>query len=159
VPDKNAQIISFKPTGSAFRDLVTVKAVVGSDERISSLGILLARKFIDDPRNGIFARDIAKSFLRSTAPEPDKTHHAIQDLANQIEFCGRSGQPVISGPRKIPDFPDEPVPSYRVFLGDSIRGDIKLSACIVKLLNGDFDGEPGLWMGIEPFNGRRSSEI
>jgi hypothetical protein len=55
----------FRPSGAAFHDLVALEALTGADEALRELRLLLARSFIDDPRNGAFALDITKSFLSS----------------------------------------------------------------------------------------------
>ena len=59
---------AFKPSGEKFHPLVTVKVTTDGAGRILALEMALARSFIDSPRDGIYARDIAKSFLQAGLP-------------------------------------------------------------------------------------------
>lgn len=76
-------IKSFRPAGEKFRRLVKLDVTLDKQNRINALQLFLARRFVDDNRDGIFARDIAKSFLRSALPEPDAD--AVTLLADEIE--------------------------------------------------------------------------
>lgn len=58
-------VTSFKPSGKRFRDLVTFKVTTGRKGDITGMELILSRKFVDSPQDGIFARDIAKSLLRT----------------------------------------------------------------------------------------------
>jgi len=61
---------SFRPTGSAFQALVEVDVLSEADGKIEGASLGLDRSFIDDPRNGVFARDIAKSFMAWAVRKP-----------------------------------------------------------------------------------------
>lgn len=87
----------FRPTGEAFHDLVALDVRTnGPDERITSMALRLERRFIDDPRDGVFARDIMKSFLRAALP-PDvlAAIPSLSDTVASIEDLSQSGTPVI----------------------------------------------------------------
>jgi hypothetical protein len=62
-------VTAFRPSGPEFRDLVLVTATTDKQGRITAMTLMIRRSFIDDPVNGVFARDIAKSFL-GDAPSP-----------------------------------------------------------------------------------------
>lgn len=81
--EKGNTVVSFRPAGEKFRRLVKLDAVVGEQDRIVALRLSLAKSFVDDNRDGIFARDIAKSFLRFAIPEPDAG--SVAPLADEIE--------------------------------------------------------------------------
>src|SRR5262249_43203830 len=68
--------------------------------------------FIDHRINGIFARDLAKSMLRSALPAADEAKAG--DLINEIEF-GQIGK--VPGDRQPAKLPDTPTPGYQTFLG------------------------------------------
>jgi len=84
----------FKPSGEKFHDLATLSAAVGADGRITAIDLAIARGFIDDPRDGIFAADLGKSFLAAALPPDDKT--AMQHLIDTIGYGGNFGQQVIT---------------------------------------------------------------
>ncbi len=54
----------FRPSGPAFHDLVALEVLTSKDETLRELRLSIVRSFIDDRRNGAFALDITKSFLR-----------------------------------------------------------------------------------------------
>ena len=58
---------SFKPTGDAFKALVTLDVGTDANGVITKLDLAVARSFIDDPKNGIYAADLVKSFLGNAA--------------------------------------------------------------------------------------------
>ena len=62
------RVVSFKPTGANFRPLVTVNVTVDKDGAITQIEALIARSFIGDRTNSVFARDLAKSILRAGVP-------------------------------------------------------------------------------------------
>jgi len=72
------------PAASNFWKLVTVVLTVDKDEHICDMQLTLKRSFIDDQKHGVFARDLAKSFLVATIPESD--YHSARDLVNEIFF-------------------------------------------------------------------------
>jgi hypothetical protein len=103
--------ITFKPSGKQFRDLVTMKVTTATDGDLTGMEIILSRAFVDSKRDGIFARDIAKSLIRTafaTGADQD-----IQDLANQIEYLRTSRQTIILHKSyKPPTLPAKPTLGY-----------------------------------------------
>src|SRR5271166_5478089 len=63
VADDEKTAITYKPQAPQFRDLVTVVLNVDPNQNIIGAQLALNRRFIVDPANQVFARDIAKSFL------------------------------------------------------------------------------------------------
>lgn len=85
-------VLTFRPEGEKFRRLVKLDAVLDEKDFITALRLTITRLFVDHNRDGIFARDITKSFLRSAFPEPDDT--SVATFAAEIE--GRHNFPVIT---------------------------------------------------------------
>ncbi len=108
-------VTAFKPSGEKFRPLVTVKVTTDAAGRIQALEMALARSFIDDPREGVFARDIAKSFLLAGLPAPRDGE--TTDLINEIQFQGTSTMTIIQRRAEIPKLPEKPTPGYLTYLG------------------------------------------
>jgi hypothetical protein len=107
-------IISFRPEGEKFRSLVKLDAVLDEEGRIAGLHLSLVKSFVDDDRDGIFARDIAKSFLRSAFPEAD--NGAVTVLADEIE--GRHNFPVITHASSLhPELPLQPTAGFLTYIG------------------------------------------
>lgn len=89
----------FRPGGAAFHDLAALDVRADGHGRVTGLTLRLARRFIDDPRNGVFARDIMKSFLRAAIP-PDAlaTIPTLPDALAAIEDLSQSaGMPIVRG--------------------------------------------------------------
>jgi hypothetical protein len=80
----DGQIASFKPTGSAFRQLVTVYVKTDAKQIITGVRLVIARSFVDDQKNGIFARDLIKSSLLASVNAIDAA--SLQDLATEILY-------------------------------------------------------------------------
>jgi hypothetical protein len=85
----------FKPGGSKFQDLATLSVIFGANRRIASVDLAIARSFIQDPREGMFAADLGKSFLEAALPPDDRT--AMQHLIDTIGHGGTYERPVITG--------------------------------------------------------------
>jgi hypothetical protein len=90
-----AGVSVFKPSGEKFHDLATLSVAIGADGRITAIDLAIARSFIDDPRDGIFAADLGKSFLAAVLPPDDRT--AMQHLIDTIGYGGNFGRQVITG--------------------------------------------------------------
>jgi len=65
------RVIAFKPTGKQFRHSVTVEIAIDSRPNVRLTKLTIARDFIDSPY-GMFARDLAKSFLNEIWRPPLK---------------------------------------------------------------------------------------
>jgi hypothetical protein len=84
----------FKPSGPNFRDLVTVTARTDADERIRMIDLVVARSFIENPREGMFAADIAKSFLEAALGPEDRV--SMQHLIDTIAYGGSYAVPILA---------------------------------------------------------------
>lgn len=112
----DAKVTSFKPSGEKFRELVTFKVTTAQDGSLTAMELSLRRAFVDNPRDGIFARDITKSLLRTAFA--DSADEEIKALADQIEYLGTSTSVIIQhSSRKPPKLPASPTPGYLVYLG------------------------------------------
>src|SRR5947209_15745185 len=60
----------FRPSGPKFEALVEVAVLAGESGRVVRSRLGLARTFINRRADGVFARDIAKSFLLWAFPKP-----------------------------------------------------------------------------------------
>jgi hypothetical protein len=139
--------ITFKPSGKQFRDLVTMKVTTGPDREITGMELILSRAFVDSKKDGIFARDIAKSLLRTTfATGADQD---IQDLENQIEYLGTSSQTIILHKSyKPPKLPAEPTPGYLTYLGRQQSYEHAAAGKTLQLENATIDGGKSLIISI-----------
>lgn len=125
----------FEPTNPDFHNLVSVDAITKIADRrnlVTEIELWLNRRFIDDPTDGIFARDIAKSFL-GAVPRPQEIF-PVHFLINRIEFDLPPGRPVLTA-RKPPNRPRRPVPGYDTFLGGDERFRLALGASALTLEN------------------------
>jgi hypothetical protein len=140
-------IIVFKPSGKQFRDLVTMKVTTGPDRAITGMELMLSRAFVDSKKDGIFARDIAKSLLRTAfATGADQE---ILDLADQIEYLGTSSQTIIlHASRKPPQLPATPTPRYLTYLGQQQSYEHAAAGKTLRLKNATIDGEKALVIQI-----------
>lgn len=106
---------SFRPSGPAFHDLVELDVLAAADGTIGAASLGLDRSFIDDPRNGIFARDIVKSFLTWTDRKPSPQLSSL--IANLADLSSSGGTVIImQGTAPTPRPPDA-TGGYGVYLG------------------------------------------
>ena len=108
-------VVTFRPRAGKFRELVKLTVGVSKADVIREMELTLERSFVEDAANGIFARDIAKSFLRSAVPGADAPR--INDLANEIEFPKEVKGYTIMRARPDPKLPAQPTKGYQVFTG------------------------------------------
>ncbi len=141
-------VTSFKPSGEKFRDLVTFKVATGPNGGITGMALTLSRAFVDSKKDGIFARDIAKSLIRTAfATGPDQE---IQDLANQIEYLATTSQTIIlHASRKPPKMPAEPTPGYLTYLGQQQSYEHAAAGKTLRLENTAVNGERSLIISIQ----------
>jgi hypothetical protein len=137
-------VVAFAPSAPKFAPLAKVYMTVDSADRILRAHLLLARSFIDDPQNTVFARDFAKSFLRSAVARDDVP--GLIPLANEIEM--RDLHMTVLRSSEAPSLPAQPSGAYLVFKGTSPKFDKQLSRATLILRNSaDFfemtvDSEP-----------------
>ncbi len=79
-PDGN--VISFATGMQGFTVLLFVETSAGN--KVKNMRLALPRDFVDDPKWGLFARDMGKSFLRAAVYDQDMP--AVDMLAKEIEF-------------------------------------------------------------------------
>lgn len=108
------EVSGFRPTGAQFHALAAVQALTDAKGKVVGMALILDRGFIDDPANGVFARDIAKSFLGDA---PGAGFKAAGDLATEIEAHMGEGANVIMRADAAPAPPGPPSPGYLAFLG------------------------------------------
>jgi hypothetical protein len=113
--ERGLAVVSFRPRSEKFRELVRLVVKVNADDSIREMELTLERSFVDDAANGVFARDIAKSFLRAAVPVADAPR--VNDLANEIEFPGEMKGYKIMRARPDPKLPAQPTKGYQVYTG------------------------------------------
>lgn len=137
---RTARVVHFKPSGAKFRNLVTLNLPLDSKGRLVGAELVLARSFVESGRDGMFARDIAKSFLgvATTAQE----RQAVADLIAEIGQApaNLSTPLIVSAQRPAPKLPAQPTCGYQVFLGRRQAG----QQGPLKLENRNVNGVPWL---------------
>jgi hypothetical protein len=105
---------SFRPSGPRFHSLVEVDVLTERDGTIRAARIGLDRSFINDPGRGVFARDIAKSFLDWSVRDPSPQIAGL--IANVADLSGAGGTVVMRGSATPP--PPDKTGLYVVYLGN-----------------------------------------
>lgn len=123
----------FKPSGPAFHSHVTLRVRSGLDGTIEEVWLEIARDFIDNPKEGIFACDLAKSFLRNAASHIDRP--ILSGLAAEIEALATTTRPlIVAGTREPkPDSARPLSPAARTFFGREKLWETRLSSRRLKL--------------------------
>lgn len=81
-------VTAFRPSGPDFQALVLVTTTTDKAGRITAISLTIRRSFIDDPANGVFARDIAKSFLGDASQPADAA--SLKPLIDAIQSGSRA---------------------------------------------------------------------
>jgi hypothetical protein len=107
---------SFKPTGEAFRALVTLHALTDREGIIRELRLVVSRLFIANPAKCVFAADLVSSFLHRAATAA--TDEPIGQLASEITARAaiQSSVPMITA-RPQPAVQGPPSAAYRAYAG------------------------------------------
>jgi hypothetical protein len=131
--------LGFRPTGEAFHKLAAVGVAVDGQTRVAAMSLTLDRAFIDAPGQGVFARDIAKSFIRDVAgPGADPQFVALADEIEQ----GVPPQTTVYSLQGAPPKPQgPPSPCYAVFLGGGAACELKSAGETLTLRDGRPEGE------------------
>lgn len=109
-------VVTFQPSGGAFHELARVNMTLNAKGNIAGAELVLARSFVDSPKNGIFARDIAKSFLGDAVNTEDGDR--VAGLAGEIHQLTGTQSTVIVHSGAIPAKPTgAPSEGYLVYLG------------------------------------------
>jgi hypothetical protein len=74
--------VIFRPGSDKFRELVSLVVVVDGNDVVLQRQLSLSRAFIDHPRDGIFARDIAKSHLLAALSREEKPQ--VAELVGEL---------------------------------------------------------------------------
>jgi hypothetical protein len=110
--------VVFNPTGEAFRKLVTLR--ISTDERgiIQQMTLSVARSFVDDRRQGVYAADLVQTFLiravHGAAANP------VQLLSTEIRnrSLASTAQSVITA-QPLPDCSTSPSAAYLTYAGNA----------------------------------------
>jgi hypothetical protein len=145
------QFISFKPSGAAFRSLVTLGVSTNGKTCITHLKLTLLRSFIDDPRQCIYAADLVKSFL--FAAGASASGDAVTILANEISVrsMSRSAMPMITA-QSLPPVPEFPTAPYMTYVGQQPTWTIRNQSGSrqIELRNETAEGNAVLDLTISP---------
>lgn len=121
VPDPGARPgeARFLPGAPAFAGLAALAAQLDRAQRIDAIALTVARRFIDDPDQGMFAADLGKSFLQAALAPADRT--PVQHLIDTIAFGGRFRRPTLRHAESpMPALNRDSAP-YLVWLGRNPR--------------------------------------
>jgi hypothetical protein len=112
-----ATITSFKPTGEAFKALVTLVATTDDRGTIRKLQLTVVRSFIDDPKKCIYAADLVKSFLSSAAATSEDD--PVGSLAREISArsMAKSTLTMLTA-RELPKASGAPTAAYQTYAGN-----------------------------------------
>jgi hypothetical protein len=142
-PSADGRITCFKPSGTDFRQLVTVYVETDAKQLITGLRVVVARSFIEDSTNGVFARDLIKSSLLAAVSETDAA--SLQDLATEILY--RDVQRIfLNG--KQPHLSATPSAAYLVVSAVRPTWETKLQSSKIRLSNETKEGRPSLVIAI-----------
>lgn len=158
------EIIFKPPKLKPERTSVQLNVVLHKDGKIKRMRLALDRQFIDDKKQGMFARDYAKSFLQVGVHDDD--YKAVKPLVNEI-FFRQKLTPVVLGNKKfqgtlsifklgegkltsgdiiiigsggnIPKLPKKESSLYKCFAGKTANAQIDMSKSTVRLENIDQD--------------------
>jgi len=119
------RLVRFLPRGGAFRDVVALDADLDDSGQIRTLSLGLDRRFIDEPADAGWARDIAQAFLRAAVPGPAD---AVVELAEEIGSASAQDELPKSEPAEA-------------FLGDRAECRLDAGRATVTLRNVDIGSE------------------
>jgi hypothetical protein len=106
----------FQPSGDRFHNLTRVNVKVDGQGHIVAVELALQREFVDSSSVGIYARDIAKSFLQTGVNPQDQ--ESLTNLVREIDQLKGSSAPVIAASGAVKSPPaGPPSDGYRVYLG------------------------------------------
>jgi hypothetical protein len=137
-----ATTVTHRTTGG-FRDLVVLTVAADADGQTDSLSLRVARSFIDDPRDGVFALDLVASFIREGATGQgfeDGFGLLLQDLRGHLH---RYSHVVYTDSNPVPPMPRLPGdfgPAFAVYSGTEAAFSARLPHTDLRLSNDRFDG-------------------
>ena len=136
-------IVTFKPSGSDFQKLVTLRATL-SGQTIVGLELDLSRAFINSRTQRVFANDIAKSLFTDGVPNIDRP--ALRVLSNEIESNKGLDQILLTG-HESPATPAQQSDGYLTYVGRRYVYSLAMTASSLHMENikqGDED-----WLQIQ----------
>jgi hypothetical protein len=144
----NREVIEFQPDVEKFRKFVSLKLTRDSTGHLLAAELTLDREFISSPENGVFAADIAKSFLLDAIPR--KEVPKVKTLADEIQIGSyqSSGRPVIVRAGTTPQLPKDASPGYETYRDLRQQWLLPLKAMHLSLENKDFNGRRVLVMSF-----------
>jgi hypothetical protein len=121
----------FRPKGEAVRAVVELDVLVDASGRILETRLGLDRAFVDHPRDRLFARDLAKSYLEWGLADPagPQASTLIENIGNLVA----AGAPLLIHAKAVPPTPAEDTTGcYLVYLGrrasaQAVLGNSKLT--------------------------------
>ena len=143
-----SEVIEFQPEGEKFRKFVSFKLTGDSAGRLLAAELTLDREFINSPENGVFAADIAKSFLLDAIPKKDLPK--VKTLADEIQIGSfrSSGQPVIVRVDKTPQLPKHSSPGCDTYRDLRQQWRLPLKGIQLSLENKNVNGRRVLVMNL-----------
>ena len=138
---QKGSVITFRPRSGDFSQLVSVKIIVDSEGTVMVMELALSRSFVDDPFNGVFARDISKSILQFALPKSDA--ELISEMIDEIRFRNTSQN------NKEQVLPKEPSSGYLTYVGSQERHEEYLEASKLLLENKKRDGVNTLIIAVQ----------
>ncbi len=134
------EVLAFKPSGPAFRELVTLHCWVKNGDIIQTIRLSVKRTFIADPQTCVHAADLYNSFLRSVGDV--RAGDAIDRLAKEItaRSMQRSARPVIMA-GSVPQATGTPSPAYRAYAGELEAENLTYSSGRLRLVARNGEGE------------------
>jgi hypothetical protein len=126
-------VVTFKPTAPQFHDLVDVAATFNRDSTVGVWTLSLARSFIDDPRMGPFANDIAKSFLEFTISQAD--NDPVGDVTREIWRAQSKTVPLIAAAVPGTSVPAVASEAYLTYSGSVRQYEHRLAGGTLRLEN------------------------
>jgi hypothetical protein len=141
--DDGDVVMAYRPSGAAFRELVTLYSWISKRGLIQTIRLTVKRSFIDQGTTCVNAADLYNSFLRSVGVV--RAGDAIDAFAREItaRSMGRSSQPVIMR-GEVPRADDVPSEAYGVYAGDIpasnlVYGSLKLKLVARNNQDGEFE--------------------
>jgi hypothetical protein len=138
-PCGDGEALGFRPAGDKFHKLAAVEVVTGGKQAVTAVSLALDRGFIDAPGDGVFARDIAKSFLLDAAGSP--TDGPVAALAAEIASSNPPGttQYVLNAPPPKPPGPSSDC--FQVFTGGRASCEQTVDRATLTMRADRLDGE------------------
>lgn len=147
--EQGREIIEFRPSGEKFRQFVSLKVTRQSGGQMVAMDLTLDRDFINSSGDGVFAADIAKSFILSAVSSEAKDQ--VKGLADEIEFGSyrRSGRPVLlHSEHRSAAIPGQPSPGYATYLDSQPQWRLALPGVELSLQNENLNGRSVLRIRI-----------